>query len=495
MTNRIYILALIVVICVSCSNAQPIQTSVPTLTLIPSQSIPTQSPTYPLTPELQAPTPTLNPALAEVLTSTPNFRKIPTHTPSSPQACPTKNINVKPVFPQNILEAPRDFSYPQAILEYLNIGGAVHPLQNYLGLSTKQFAEKDLTGDRVPELIISIGGLDIFMCHAGKYAHILHVDSESGPFAPTIIAVGDMNLDGTPELVLQDEVFSASSRDYRIYEWNGNEFQSLVWAQEDLTAWLSTPKARSLTWYNSSPFPEQAIEGIESDEIIKDVDGNGTQEFIVRNHILPVRIRGYSPWRATTDIYKWNGILFLWDQIDIEPPVYRFQAVQDADRLSLLGEYKDALDLYQAVISSNNLYAWSLKNYQEQIEAEGQGTPTPTPIPLIQEEYENLAAYAHYRILLSNIVEGDLDSAQMAYKTLQEKFQGKTGHLYVEMATGFWQNYQSSKSLSEACLTAIKYAEEHKDDIFIYLGNTEYDSYSHGIQSHQYIPLDMCPFE
>jgi hypothetical protein len=62
------------------------------------------------------------------------------------------------------------------------------------------------------------------------------------------------------------------------------------------------------------------------------------------------------------------------------------------------------------------------------------------------------------------------------------------------MAAEFWQEYQSSESLREACFAAINHAEEYKNDIFTYLGNTEEDT-SHGTQSHYYTPWDMCPFE
>lgn len=493
MANKICILLFAAAVCTSCVGAPgitgtPTRLPASTLTLSPTAST-TASPA----PETEPPTPTLHPALVAVLTSTPNFRNIATRTPAEPQKCPEAHSDLTPDFPKDVLEPPRDFSYPQAILDFLNAGGTVKSLIKYLDLPARYLTEEDLTGDGVPELVAVTRGLDVFTCNAGQYLHALHVYAES---APSILAIQDMNLNRIPELVLEDEVFSAESRSYQIYEWNGSEFQSLIWGSEDLLAWSSTREGRSFSWYNDSIYPEPRIQGIASEATIRDLDGNGTQELIVRNQVLSVRLRGYSPWRATIETYKWNGVIFLWDRTEIEPPVYRFQAVQDADRLALLGEYEKALDLYQAVISDTRLSAWAPENYQEQIETEGQRTPTPTPIPLIQEEYDHLAAYAYYRILLLHVIQGDLASAQHVYETLQEKFpKGEAGYLYVEMAKAFWEEYRSSGSTREACAPAIRYAEDHQSDIFAHLGNSGLDYYSHGVQSHYYLPWDLCPFQ
>lgn len=499
----VFWLGIMSVICVSCSTLQPQSTQSVTLspalvTLPPYTDTPISSPT----PSVVCPstsTPTLNPALVKVLTTTPDFQKAVNRTPISPEKCPEINTSIVPELPKDYTEMPPHFSYSNAILEYLNAGGSPKVLQNYLSLDSRHWAKKDLTGDGAPEIMVSFIGHNIFMCEAGQYTNILNLPLEGDPMASTLLAIQDMNLDGIPELAFQDEIFSAGVRMYKIYEWDGKEFQSLIWPESELYAWFSTPKGQGLKWYdysalnNLSPFNE--IEGIAGNATIKDIDGNGTKEFVVQNQVLPVRHRGYSPWRATTDIYKWNGVIFLWDQVDIEPPAYRFQAIQDADRMFLLGNNQEALKLYQAVISENTLYAWSLENYKQQLDAEGEGSSTPTLIPVIQDEYDNLAAYAQYRIMLLQVLQGDLVSAQNTYETLQKKFpDGTQGYHFTQMATNFWQEYQSSRNLGEACLKVINYAEQHQNDIFAYLGNTEQDI-THGTQSHFYTPWDLCPFE
>jgi hypothetical protein len=84
---------------------------------------------------------------------------------------------------------------------------------------------------------------------------------------------------------------------------------------------------------------------------------------------------------------------------------------------------------------------------------------------------------------------GQTAEAETKYATLQEKFQsGNPGHPYVEMATAFWDAYQSSHKMYDACAAAIAYADAHPE-ILTPLGS-EY----HGAQSHTYTPADVCPF-
>ena len=115
------------------------------------------------------------------------------------------------------------------------------------------------------------------------------------------------------------------------------------------------------------------------------------------------------------------------------------------------------------------------------------GTPVPgTPDPA---EYPRLAAYAYYRIMLIHLVQGHDSEATTVYNTLQEKFgNDQYGSPYVEMATAFWEAYQSTHKMYDGCAAAIQYAAEHPD-ILIPLGS-DY----HGAQSHIYKPEDVCPF-
>jgi hypothetical protein len=115
---------------------------------------------------------------------------------------------------------------------------------------------------------------------------------------------------------------------------------------------------------------------------------------------------------------------------------------------------------------------------------------TPPPIPSEDKtEYPRLAAYAYYRIMLLHMVQGNETDAGSVFNSLQGKIgDDPYGQPYFEMATAFWNAYQSTHKMYDGCAEAIQYAAEHPE-ILIPLGS-DY----HGSQSHIYVPADVCPF-
>ena len=146
------------------------------------------------------------------------------------------------------------------------------------------------------------------------------------------------------------------------------------------------------------------------------------------------------------------------------------------------------------MIFSNKLGWWTKerRDYEIQSFYDSYSQISPTPLPYPQEdktEYPRLAAYAYYRMVILHTFLGETDAAQVKYATLREKFPADSpGHPYVEMATDFWDAYQSSGNMYNACAAAIAYADAHPE-ILVPLGS-DY----HGAQSHIYVPADVCPF-
>jgi hypothetical protein len=63
-----------------------------------------------------------------------------------------------------------------------------------------------------------------------------------------------------------------------------------------------------------------------------------------------------------------------------------------------------------------------------------------------------------------HIVQGHVSDAGTVYKTLRQKFSDDPyGHPYVEMATAFWETYQSTRKMYDGCAAAISYAAEHPE--------------------------------
>ena len=153
------------------------------------------------------------------------------------------------------------------------------------------------------------------------------------------------------------------------------------------------------------------------------------------------------PWRNKRTYYKWNGQNYVPYKIEFAQPEFRFQAIQDGDLAFSQNEYGKALSLYQEAIFNVKLKGYSPEirdNLRAQWDSSYGTTPTPTPYPIPLDEYPKLSAYAYYRIMLLHLVQNHESDAATVYNTLQHKFSNDSyGHPYVEMATAFWNAYQS----------------------------------------------------
>jgi hypothetical protein len=309
----------------------------------------------------------------------------------------------------------------------------------------------------------------------------------------TILALKDMNLDGLQEMVVYiGPAGLGSISGVQIIGWNGVALQSLI-TQTEFWGLYILDGARA-GWIFMNGLGKNTHSFMDN-WIIQDIDQNGTWELIVNGGLA---IRGddleHGPYRAETDIYMWNGTGFALHSMDLDPPQYRFQAVQDGDRYVLFGQYDKALDLYQQAIFSDKLDWWSPERSEydrDLFDALYSGQATPAlPAPGLNE-YPNLAAYARYRIMLLHIVRGWLPEAKTVYDTLQLKFQEwEEGHAYAEMAAAFWTEYQASQDIGQACNKAVEYATANTELTLTYIGS-DY----HGWQSHYYKPIDVCPFK
>jgi len=347
----------------------------------------------------------------------------------------------------------------------------------------------DLTGDNTKELVYAeFGSAFIYGCKEGKYEVLLEIEGTQN--TPVIDYSIDLNKNGIPEII-----FSNYERRYyhsiHIIEWNGKEFVPLI----ERTQTTYTGETYSIDWIGGTAFNYK----------ITDIDNNGLKEIVANdNSLLDPEYLSELPLRQITTIIGWDGKSFVILSDDPSPPEYRFQAIQDADKLILRGQYERALSLYQDAIFSDKLGWWSQerKTYESKTALDTwfqnamnlmaeTATPFPTLAPVTPDttEYPRLAAYAYYRIMLLHLVQGHEADATTVYNTLQEKFgNDQYGRPYVEMATAFWEAYQSTHKMYDGCAAAIQYAVEHPE-ILIPLGS-DY----HGWQSHTYKPEDVCPF-
>ena len=417
--------------------------------------------------------------LPGVATFTPTLdvRTILTATPAPKAQCPVPNKNLKFVAPAQYQQQAA-FDYQGQILDFLHKGGDIQQVYKELRatLGSTSVALKDLTNDGVPELAVAEDGAYIIGCDPKNASYqVLFQGYEFDPDYYSIFGVQDLNGDGIPEVVLID---SFKGDAIFIVEWNGQEFRDLVPAIDN----VSTPPAN---WVPADH---------TTDTELTDLDHNGTIELLWKGGVeWPwqdyAHVKSY--YREETHVYSWNGQYFIAWPVSYASPVYRFQAIQDADQAVLQGSYATALSLYQDAIFSDKLDSWSPDREQQlQYRLETlSGTATPTAFPEDITEYPRLAAYAYYRMAILHLELGETSAAQIQYTTLQQKFPASSpGHPYAEMAAGFWGAYQKTQKMYDGCAAAIQYAAQHPEIL------TPLGSDYHGSQSHLYVPADVCPF-
>lgn len=434
-------------------------------------AIVTKTPREPRHESTMTPIPSLPPtALPTIPTFTPTFdaSTIVTVTPAAKAPCPKKDASLKPDFKLEYYSSEAD----QKIPDFLNKGGStnilVKEMSNVYSPYSYQFT--DVTSDGIPELIFD--GFEkfydtfyILRCQDSHYVVFSGQDAMGVSEGFTIYKIVDMNKNDVPEIVIYSRGCTGNGC-YRFFigEWNGKTFVNLA--------------------------PEIYLEGVNEEKIqIKDVNDNGTLELVLVGGSYDFE----SPWRPSIHTYMWNGMIFAEQPIEYVDPVYRFQAVQDADAAIMVGNYDRARKFYQQAIFDAKLDWWSYERHQYEqaiIYSHWFSDPTPSVKPTKDKtEYPRLAAYAYYRLMLLNIVEGNESNANIAYKDLQEKFSNDLyAHPYAEMATEFWNTYQSTHKIYDSCAIAVQYVTKHSE-ILIPLG-----SYYHGSQSHTYVPADVCPF-
>jgi hypothetical protein len=483
--KRIAQLVLLTVLLAACATpAVDIPSASPgpsaTQTLTPKNTStalrPTLTPALDLNHDRSKPeTPTITP-LPTIPTFTPTFdvRTIVTVTPAPKAECPTIQENAV------VTLSNFDDYYPE-MLTALNQGAPINKIVDVFG---KEFGEHlsmdpirieyktvDVTGDGTPEILLPGSSMRqlsavIFGCVAGQYERLY-----THPYVLNYLSleINDANRNGIPEVFIGDDVCSASGCSFMmsVIEWHQNAFKLI---QDDIGGL-----------------------GVASSWItIADIDNDDLKEIFWHVDTRP-RSLVISPWRSESHLYKWNGTKFVELPDVFGSPQYRFQAVQDADWEVINGEYEKALSLYQDVIFDNKLGWWSSErqfyNWITQPDNDDPVTPVPTLPPKDKAEYPRLAAYAYYRMIILHTFLGETEAAQVKYATLQEKFPADSpGHPYVEMATDFWNAYQSGGLMYDACAAAISYADAHQEIL------TPLGSDYHGAQSHTYIPADVCPF-
>ncbi len=401
-----------------------------------------------------------------------------TRTPAPPAECPAIDPAPQADF-QVLVDQYGQLPEDEPVLDFLNAGGSPQAALTALqsldwpgGLVKSEFT--DITGDGVSDFLLGLDSLHFIVCEAGEFNTVEVVPQEGGPIR--LEAIQDMNLDGLPEVVTAIPVVGEDL--VKVFSWDGVGFRNLVYDEQ--TGWDSA----------------QAKNGMR----IQDVDGDGTLELLVDStppgpHEAYFDPACWVPARVITDIFRWDGERFTVSGQDAAPPVYRFEAAQDGDRLALQGRYQEARQRYLQVVNDEALDWWSDDRRDYLLETEfGLDTydfPVVSPPQPVPEERNTLSAYANYRLMVLGALNGDFEQAKDHFQDLQrEKDKDATGRVFSGLANEFWQVYQESQDLGAACGRAVAFVDSgpgYLDEIFW--------AVDRGTCDVGYVAKDICPFE
>ena len=446
------------------------------------------------------PTPIVLPTLGPFPTLPPPQPR----TPAAPAACPSPTGSqptpTRPDIPQGFYPSE---AFGPFILDYLNSKGSSVGLASLLsqqrveqdGVEWEPDADlflADINYDNVDDVVVSLllsaegydftdGWLWVFACDAGTYVrlHDQYIGSYSGMFADPasndgIRSVRDMNRDGSADLLLSHVEDCGNhancTRVFEIHGWNGTRLVDLAF---------------SAGFYSGEPFP--GIYVFNGDGIVRDTNADGYPDLVTSNgitHYYP----DIGPERARTDIWGWNGQIYTLVRWEHTPPVYRIQAVWDGDDASRFGDYERAASFYQQAIFDEKLVGWSPGQLWRP-KNETWFWDSYTPPPPDPDERARLSAYARYRLMLADILQGNASTAVVVYRTLQEKFPaGSVGAAYAQLATAFWGKYASESDVVAGCVDARSFAEAHSNETLSPLGGQVYST-------RRYTSEDICPFK
>jgi hypothetical protein len=401
-------------------------------------------------------------------------------------------------------------SYELDILAYLNSGRSPYLLEASLRsvkvpkgitsdsvrLTDPVVVLEDVTGDGEYEVIILLRWqsdalhvdferiLLILSQEGEKYNTLARIHARSlveRPYDMDLENVQDINLDGRNEIVLTIPDFQGPGGLNFLYvtfilAWNGAEFQHLIQVPEE--AFLQ-PYSSGAGALNQRP-------------ALVDNDGDGILEVIVNHHgFYPGGSSSYlaietGPMRGRTEIWSWDGKNYPLKAL-LNPPMYRFHVVQDADDATLVGDYELAMSLYLQAIFDDELHGWGTNLDKMQITEP------------VGERYR-LSAYATFRIMVLHALWGNEIEMERDLETMLEYYpEGSVQYPFTEMASVFLDAYQDNGDVRNACEKASAYAESavylspetmmSEVPLLSMLGSSYYGWYN-----RDYTSEDICPF-
>jgi len=344
----------------------------------------------------------------------------------------------------------------------------------------------DVTADAEPDIIIDLfyyfakddmfgQTFYIFVWQEGQFqnrssgnfgSYAFHLDTWND-LQESVREIRDLNRNGVPEIVLAAYFGERDSlaTEFKIIQWDGRSFVDLIAPRDNYLAGCQYQPNSACVQFG--------------DGGIADVDGDGDKELALAHNRRFMQeecaIQDPSncyPSAFVWYIWEWDGQDFAYSRT-LSAPRYRIQAIRDADALSW--DAPKAIGFYQEAIFDDSLLAWHSSPFAPSNDF---------------EERSRLSAYARYRLVVLHVAEGNTPAAETAYDTLQRLYPtGTPGSKYAELAREFWEVYQVSGDIAQACARAVEFAASNSSDVLDPLGGDSYRPY----YSWKLRPDSVCP--
>lgn len=371
------------------------------------------------------------------MTATPDFSACPP---------PDSTVRLEDTPPDNAVVLVEEIS------RFLNQGGdprvLIDTLQGRWGVIPPDAiarADFDYTGEGVADVLLPYlardgrAGLLVMACRISRFEILLEADADGE--APTILAYGDVNRDRRNDVMF-------AFRDC---------------SQTPLTPEVCPYRTRLVTY---SPGRARFVDLLPSNVVsvnpprVIDFDTDEVSELVVA-----LESRGSAetgPLRTGSNIYDWNGSEYVLSIVELDPPAFKIQVLQEGDKTLLRGDLPGALGIYQTALSDTNLRFW------------------------FNDEPDLLQSYTLFRLLQTQIALAD-PGFIATESTINSTYPDPAAApIYAQMARAFLEAYQTTADIHSACGSVASIIASRPEAV------TQLNRY--GSRSPSYTAPDLCPF-
>jgi hypothetical protein len=348
----------------------------------------------------------------------------------------------------------------EEIVRYLAAGGDLGRLRetlqddwDILGEAGYLRDDIDFTGEGVNEIIVGYALPDtnatmlIIGCSAGAYSALYQVDADT-PQPPQLVAFGDLNNNQINDLLFATQT---CERD--------DQGQVVSTDPEDC-GYIQ----RLLTWQDARQrFANLLPENVWSlsPATVSDFDNDQVSEVVLQLESNGNSVTG--PLRTGVNIYDWDGQSYLLSIVQLNPPRYRIQVIQEADRQFNQRSWTTAIPLYQQALADDpNLRAW------------------------FDDEAEPLRSYALYKLLVAQVAASDLGLPQTQQQLTTLYPDPANAPVYARMATSFINAFSLQGDVNGACDQANAVVDVEPQALELLN--------RYGTRNPQVTAAELCPF-